>query len=44
VLATLKSYGWTYAVIDEGWYMDNPFGDKLANRFYQLRRPRSDDG
>ena len=36
VLATLKSYGWTYAVIDEGWYMDNPFGDKLANRFYQL--------
>ena len=36
VLATLKPYGWTYAVIDEGWYMDNPFGDKLANRFYQL--------
>jgi hypothetical protein len=35
-LAALKSYGWTYAVIDEGWYMDNPLGDKLANRDYQL--------
>jgi len=26
-LAKLRSYGWTYAVIDEGWYMGNPFGD-----------------
>jgi len=36
VLAALKPYGWTYAVIDEGWYMANPFGDKLATRKYQL--------
>jgi len=21
---TLRPYGWTYAVIDEGWYMENP--------------------
>ena len=36
VLAALKPLGWTYAVIDEGWYMANPFGDKLATRGYQL--------
>jgi len=36
VLATLKPFGWSYAVIDEGWYMDNPFGAKLADRKYQL--------
>ena len=24
VLAGLKSYGWNYAVIDEGWYLRNP--------------------
>jgi len=36
VLAGLKPYGWTYAVIDEGWYMDNPLGAKLADRKYQL--------
>ena len=35
-LAALKSYGWSYAVIDEGWYMDNPLGEKLADRKYQL--------
>ncbi len=35
-LAALKSYGWSYAVIDEGWYMDNPLGEKLAYRKYQL--------
>ncbi len=35
-LAKLRSYGWTYAVVDEGWYMGNPFGDKLANRQYIL--------
>jgi alpha-galactosidase len=35
-LADLRSYGWTYAVIDEGWYMDNPRGAKLAERGYQL--------
>jgi hypothetical protein len=26
VLAGLKSYGWNYAVIDEGWYLKNPDG------------------
>lgn len=36
VLAKLHAYGWTYAVIDEGWYMGNPFGDKLAHRDYAL--------
>jgi alpha-galactosidase len=35
-LAKLHSYGWTYAVIDEGWYMANPFGDKLPERAYVL--------
>jgi hypothetical protein len=36
VLAKLKQYGWRYAVVDEGWYMGNPFGDKRATRDYQL--------
>ena len=36
VLASLKAYGWDYAVIDEGWYMADPFADKLATRRYQL--------
>ena len=35
-LSKLRSYGWTYAVIDEGWYMGNPFGDKLQSRQYFL--------
>jgi hypothetical protein len=35
-LSKLHPYGWTYAVIDEGWYMGNPFGDKLQNRQYLL--------
>ena len=26
VLAGLKQYGWQYAVIDEGWYMQDPLG------------------
>ena len=26
--------GWQYAVIDEGWYMENPFGAHLADRKY----------
>lgn len=36
VLKDLKPYGWSYAVIDEGWYMANPLGDKLATRQYKL--------
>ena len=35
-LARLHSYGWTYAVIDEGWYMANPVGDNLQERRYVL--------
>ena len=34
VLAGLRRYGWEYAVIDEGWYMENPFGDKVETRKY----------
>ncbi|MFC5865238.1 glycoside hydrolase family 27 protein [Acidicapsa dinghuensis] len=30
VLASLKEYGWQYAVIDEGWYMQDPFGGDVA--------------
>jgi hypothetical protein len=35
VLAGL-GHGWNTAVIDEGWYMDNPFGETLAARAYQV--------
>jgi alpha-galactosidase len=28
VLAGIKQYGWQYAVVDEGWYMEDPFGGK----------------
>jgi alpha-galactosidase len=34
VLAGLKEYGWQYSVIDEGWYMQDPFADKLETRKY----------
>ncbi|MGA9671952.1 MAG: glycoside hydrolase family 27 protein [Terracidiphilus sp.] len=34
VLAEIKQFGWKYAVIDEGWYMENPFGANLAERRY----------
>ena len=36
VLTDLKPYGWTYAVIDEGWYMADPLGDRLATRGYKI--------
>lgn len=36
VLAQLRQFGWTYAVIDEGWYMGNPAGAKLEQRDYKL--------
>lgn len=36
VLAGLRKYGWQYAVIDEGWYMQNPFGADVAARKYLL--------
>jgi len=34
VLAGVVGFGWKYAVIDEGWYMENPFGAHLAERKY----------
>jgi hypothetical protein len=34
--AKLKPFGWTYAVIDEGWYMANPQGKNLKERQYQI--------
>jgi alpha-galactosidase len=34
VLAGLRQFGWEYAVIDEGWYMENPFGNNLEARKY----------
>ncbi|MBS0422640.1 MAG: glycoside hydrolase family 27 protein [Proteobacteria bacterium] len=36
VLAQLRQFGWTYAVIDEGWYMGNPAGENLEQRDYKL--------
>ncbi len=30
----LKQFGWSYAVIDEGWYMENPLGKDLAAHKY----------
>ena len=35
-LAKLKPFGWSTAVIDEGWYMANPLGKDLKERDYQL--------
>ena len=34
VLAGLKSYGWRYAVIGEGWYMQDPFASTRETRKY----------
>ncbi len=34
VLAGIQRYGWQYAVIDEGWYMANPFGHNLEEKKY----------
>ena len=35
-LASIRSNGWSYAVIDEGWYMANPQGADLKARAYLL--------
>ncbi len=32
VLASMKQYGWQYAVIDEGWYMQDPFGPNTVSQ------------
>lgn len=34
VLAELKEAGWKYAVIDEGWYMADPFASSTAAQKY----------
>ncbi len=34
VLASIRQYGWQYSVIDEGWYMKDPFGATLEARKY----------
>jgi hypothetical protein len=34
VLAGMKQFGWIYSVIDEGWYMGDPFGKSVADRKY----------
>jgi alpha-galactosidase len=34
VLAGIKQFGWEYSVIDEGWYMQDPFADKVETRKY----------
>ncbi len=36
VLASMRSFGWQYAVIDEGWYMQNPLASKAAEQHFQL--------
>jgi hypothetical protein len=35
-LAGMESFGWSYAVIDEGWYMADPLGGTVAARKYRL--------
>lgn len=34
VLAGIQRYGWKYAVIDEGWYMADPFAKTVPERKY----------
>ena len=34
VLAGLRQLGWQYSVVDEGWYMQNPFADTVEARKY----------
>ena len=34
VLAGMKQDGWLYSVIDEGWYMEDPFAGKVEGRKY----------
>ncbi|HEX4739367.1 MAG TPA: glycoside hydrolase family 27 protein [Allosphingosinicella sp.] len=36
ILAGMKGFGWSYAVIDEGWYMADPLGATVAARAYRL--------
>jgi hypothetical protein len=34
VLASMRQFGWQYSVIDEGWYMQDPFADTVENHKY----------
>ncbi len=34
VLAGMKEYGWEYSVIDEGWYMQDPFASTVEAKKY----------
>jgi len=36
ILSTLKKYGWSYAVVDMGWYMANPSGNGRIARDFQI--------
>ena len=36
VLAQWRALGWSYVVIDEGWYMADPLGKDLAARRYLI--------
>lgn len=36
VLASIRQFGWTYSVIDMGWYMANPEGATRAARDFQI--------
>ena len=38
VLASLSRYGWQYAMLDAGWYEDNPTSSEIPGRHYQLDR------
>ncbi len=38
VLGTLANYGWRYAVIDLGWFMANPTGHSVEQKFYVWNR------
>ncbi len=34
VLASMRQFGWQYSVVDEGWYMQDPFAENLEARKY----------
>ena len=36
VLASLRQYGWQYAMLDAGWYEDDPANAQPSGRHYQL--------
>ncbi|HET6169564.1 MAG TPA: glycoside hydrolase family 27 protein, partial [Terracidiphilus sp.] len=34
VLAGMRQYGWQYSVVDEGWYMQDPFAESVEAKKY----------